>query len=180
MVKKLLTLISIATIILGFNGLAAAADPCSIYDTGTNSNNTCETNLTNHLYATCDNNIIVDNNNSQIGSTGQVLIDNNTTSGSGSTGSTNNSNVVVTNIGASCTNQVATTTPSVASTTPATPSPTSATVTPVKTPEAQVKSLPKTGNNTLVKTSAITIVSLGSAMAISQLGILAYRRFAIN
>ncbi len=180
-VKRFIQILSTAlvgaSLVVGVAAAAGTSDACDIFNTGPDSHNSCETNLTNKVYASCVNNIVVDNNNSQIGSTGQALVDGNTTGGNANSGSVNNSSVVVTNIGASCgtATTVAATTPAVggkgaAASTPAAAAPAS----------ANVASLPHTGSNAVLDTTVAGVAIIGGTLAVSQLGVSAYRRFALK
>jgi hypothetical protein len=93
----------------------SSTSDCTIYQTGSDSYNSCETNSSQSAQVTCDNNVYVLNNNSQNAGTGGVTVNNNTTSGNAVSGSATNENGTTVAIGASCE------TPAAATTTTTTP-----------------------------------------------------------
>ena len=183
-VRKFIQVLSASVVgvsmMVGVASAATATDQCSIYGTGSDSYNTCESNLTSKVYASCISNIVVDNNSAEIGNTGQALVVDNTSAGSGTTGSVSNSNVVVDTIGGGCTSAVAVATTTTPAPTPAATT-TPATTTPAAAPAAtKVASLPETGSNSLTNDTVVGVIALGGKMAVSQLGVIAYRRFALK
>lgn len=164
-------------------GVAAATttSSCDITNTGPGSVNNCTLDENNITHVTCVNDVYVIGSNEQKANSGNANNGGNTTGGSATTGDVRNDNNQSVSIGASCGAQVAATTPS----TPATggkgagpaATPAAAAAAPAS---ANVASLPHTGSNAVLDTTIASVAVVGGAMAVSQLGVSAYRRFALK
>ena len=119
--NKLMQAVSTVTLAMAMSVGVAAAETttttCNIYNTGTDSYNSCKTDSTKSAQVTCVNNIYVLNNNSQNAGTGGAVVTDNGEGGSAVSGTAVNDNNVSVTIGASC--ETATTVA-----TPPTPTPT--------------------------------------------------------
>lgn len=175
-------------------GVAAAA-PAScptgttISNTGTGSTNTIACNTTSSTRVTCVNNIYVVGQNGQTATSGSSSTSGNTTGGATVSGSATNDNNQNVQVGATC-NAAATTTkttttptkPTAATlTTPApTPAPSTSTTVGTTPVAAKAASLPETGSNSIIATSGIAVALLGATVAVSRLGVFAYRRATLK
>ncbi len=178
----------IKTIIVGLlgaglmTGVVAAAPPdnlitktatCSIYNTGSDSYNSCVLKSDRSAQVTCDNNIYVLNNNSQNAGTGGVTVSDNGNGGSAVSGSATNQSGVTVTIGASC--------GTVAQTTTATPSPTpsSPVAPPAATPTPQVVvplGAVEAGAGGGSRPSALSVAALSASAVTVGLGSVLLRR----
>jgi hypothetical protein len=165
-------------------GGVAAADSAScgsIVDSGPGSTNYVYCQSHNSSTVTCDNNIDFTNTNSQSAGSGNSGVNGNTSGGSAGTGSAGTDNSTSTTLNAGCAPQVAAATPTTPATavvnTPAAVASTPAAAKPAATP---VASLPDTGSNTVLDSAAVGVAVVGGTMAVSQLGVAAYRRFALK
>ncbi len=104
--NKLMQAVSTVTLGLAMSVGVAAADTtsatCNIYNTGTDSFNSCTYDSTQSAQVTCNNNIYVLNNNSQNAGTGGAIVTDNGEGGNAVSGTATNSNNVSVTIGASC------------------------------------------------------------------------------
>jgi len=185
-VKKFIQILSATVVGMSMMVGVAAADAVSncptgtIENTGPDSDNsiTCET--TTDTRVTCVNNIYVVGENGQQASSGNSSGDGNTSGGTVVSGNATNDNGATVQVGASCGSEVATTTPV---TPPAggkgadTTTPAVTTAAPVS---AKVASLPETGSNSVLNDTLTGVVVLGGTVAVSQLGVMAYRRLALK
>ncbi len=179
--KRIYQFLAILTTGLALAVAPAAADTngCNIYDTGSDSYNSCTTNVDNDVTISCQNDVYVVNDNSQSSTTGPATVTDNSTSGDAVSGDSTNNNGSVEEIGSSCApiQTAATTTPVATTETPAavaTTTPTAAKAAPV------VASLPDTGSNSAVKTASVAGLSLVALLAIAQVGVNVYRRLALK
>jgi hypothetical protein len=150
----------------------------NISNTGQGSTNTVTCVDTNTNIVSCVNNVVVSNINTQSSNSGSATSSGNTSGGNASSGSAGNSNNVVVNVGASCTPQGTTafvTTPvgGKGGGTPAAPVAAAPAVAPVA-------ALPDTGSNSVVDTAVAGVIGIAGILAVSQLGVQAYRRFALK
>ena len=117
--NKLMRAVSTVTLGVAMSVGVAAADSasatCNIYNTGTDSYNSCKIDSTKLAQVTCVNNIYVLNNNSQNAGTGGAIVTDNGDGGNAVTGTAINDNNVSVTIGASCEKATTVSTP------PATP-----------------------------------------------------------
>lgn len=137
--KKVLQIASASIVGISMLAGVAAADSVSatcgsISNTGQGSTNVVNCVTSTNQTVTCDNNIIVLNDNDQNAGSGNAFSSDNTTGGIATSGDANNSNAVNVTVGASCGATVATVTPA----TPATPAGGQGAGTPAATPAAQV------------------------------------------
>ena len=170
--KRLLQTLAVTLVTMsGVVGVAAAQD-CTVGNTGPNSNNTCTSTNTNTSTITCDNDVTVTNNDTQNSNSGNSNNNNNTNSGNASSGGASNSNSSTSDLNVGCepSNQTTPTTPE----TPTTPTTTNPGVVSAATTTPKVASLPKTGANTILATTGIAAAILGSVAAISRLVVLSY------
>jgi hypothetical protein len=186
-VKKLLQILSAsvvgASMMVGVAGATSDATTCSISNTGAESTNVCKSTDNTVIVANCDNSFFVDSGNRQIVTTGTANSSVNNSAGNVTTGSAVNTNGTTVTLGASC--NTATQAPVVVAITPTTPAAGqgAGASTPAASPApvaAKVASLPETGSNTVLNDTLAGVAVLGGTMAVSQLGIVAYRRFALK
>ncbi|HSX47402.1 MAG TPA: hypothetical protein VLF63_01365 [Patescibacteria group bacterium] len=171
----------LATIFLGLalSVVTVAADSntssCDIFETGSNSFNSCETNVENNVTISCKNNIYVVNNNDQSSASGEAVVTDNSSSGNANSGSASNNNGTFENIGASCApiNKETTTTTTAPQQVAAAP-----TQTPTTTPV--VKSLPETGSNSAINDAKVAGLGVSALAVISGLSLAVYRRLALR
>ncbi|MET0980354.1 MAG: hypothetical protein ABWX90_03800, partial [Candidatus Saccharimonadales bacterium] len=91
--NKLILGLTVSLIALGGASPAANAETtCTISDTGSNSNNTCEVKDKFTCEVKNDTDIIVYNDNGQQAGSGSATVDDNNTGGNATTGSASNSN----------------------------------------------------------------------------------------
>ncbi len=179
--KRLYQFLSTLTLSLMLATVGASAattdtSACNIFNTGTDSFNKCETNVKNNVTISCTNDIYVVNDNNQSSTTGPALVTDNSTSGSATSGNSTNNNGSAAEIGASC--QKITTAAATSSVAPAAvPAAQQAkpSAAPTQTSPA-VSSLPETGSNAATKDAAYAGIALVSLVAISQLGLIAYKK----
>lgn len=158
------------------NSSTSSATDCTIYESGSESYNSCESNSSQNAQAICQNNTYVLNNNSQNAGTGGVTVTSNGSGGSAVSGTATNQNNNTVTIGSSCeTTPVATTTttPTVNTTTTVTP----ATATPAANPQvvAPVGAV-EAGDGGGAKVSSLSIAGLGASSLIVGLGGVLLRR----
>lgn len=126
--KNILKALAVTTAMLGLStGVAVAATTCNgtISNTGPGSTNVITCDQTNTTTVACDNNVVVDNSNSQAANSGKAFTTGNTTGGSATTGDASNSNKFDVALNTSCALVAPTTTPPTTTpptTTPETPS----------------------------------------------------------
>jgi hypothetical protein len=183
---KVLLTVSL-TPVLSMGVAAADSATCTIYDTGSNSFNSCNINSDRAARVICDNNIYILDNNNQYAGTGDVTVTSNGDGGNVVSGKAKNNNDVSVSIGASC-----------VAVTPA-PSPTPA---PTTTPTAptggnggggivaqatpQVKVLPTGGVHAgggggIKAVSQLLVAGLVASVGIATVGLtLAMRKLSIN
>ena len=165
------------------SGVAAAATTnidttCSIYNTGSQSYNSCQENSNQSARVTCVNDIYVIDNNAQNAGTGGAVVTGNGNGGSAVTGSATNTSGQTVTIGANCGPAT------VVTSTPApTPTPTPAATpvaTPAATPAPQVVvpvGAVEAGAGGGARTSALTVSAfVASAVAVGLGGVLLRRQ----
>lgn len=164
---------------------ASSVDECSIYQKGSASYNSCETNKQNsNVRVNCVNNVYVIDNTSQNAGTGQATITSNGNGGYVASGNATNQNGNTVTINASC-GQASTpvsstsSTPSSSSCSTAKTCPSSSSSTSAKT-TVPASSLPETGSNALVNGAAIATGVLVGVLGISFAGGALYRRLALK
>lgn len=157
---------------------AHAASTCPIGSTGPNSNNLCEVTTTYKCEVQNNTVVVLDNNGTQVATTGSATSSGNTGAGSSATGSSSNTNNVtfttkVTN-GSTCavTATVAPITPVV---TPPVQPTTAASPKAAATPKAAA--LPNTATASPALLLAELIGVLGIAVVVSRLAVVAYGHF---
>lgn len=182
----------IATVAL-MGGVAQAQEtpPCDgalvISNTGAGSVNKIECVDATEVTVTCKNNIYVVTDSSQAAHSGNATNSGNTTGGSAITGNATNENDTTVQIGAACGAQPAAVTPEAPTpTTPqqvggmgagagagvAAPAPRQA--------ATAVTTLPNTNSNPAIDNALVAGTGLTGLLIASQLGIAAYRRFALR
>jgi hypothetical protein len=184
-VKKLIQIIATAILGIGLSAATVSADSVtcgSISTTGQDSTNTVTCVDSNKVDVSCNNNVVVDNNNDQTSNSGTATSSGNTEGGSATSGNSSNSNTATVSVGASCapvagTSQF-TTTPSGGKGAGAVPAATVSATTPAAAPAAAA--LPDTGSNTLLDGAIASLVVLGSALTASRLGLFAFRRVSLK
>lgn len=150
----------------GTVGAEEACPGATITNTGPDSVNEITCVDSTAVQVTCTNNVYVVNNNSQTGGTGSGVI----------TGNATNTNGTTVQIGAACTSPTATTT--------VTPPP--AAVKPstgmgaTSLPEPKATVLPNTASNPVTDIAIASTLGLAGIMAVSRIGIAAYRRIALR
>ena len=186
--KKLIQILAASIMSVGLMAGAASADTVTcgnITNTGPGSTNTITCVDVNNTQVTCNNDDKVVTSNDQSSNSGNAFTVDNTYSGDSNSGDSNNSNTVTVNLGDSCAPQVAavttpTTTPTVTPATTTTPVVTPSVTKPATPVQKSVAALPNTGSSTLLDDSALTVAVVGGTIAVSQLGVFAYRRFALK
>jgi hypothetical protein len=148
--KKIFRALAVTTVMLGMStGVATAATSAtcsgSISNTGPGSTNviTCDTN--NKTTVSCDNDVVVDNSNSQAANSGKAFTTGNTSGGSATSGGASNSNSVDVTLGVGCELVAATTPPPTTPTTPPATTPSTPQVLSESTEAAQVAVVPVGG-----------------------------------
>jgi hypothetical protein len=160
-------------------GVASAATTnCSLVNTGPGSNNTCTVTNTTDLSISCTNSVDVVSVNGQSANSGSVTLTGNTSGGFSYSGNAVNTNSTTNKLDVSCGPVVAVT--PTTTTTPAATSTPAATPTATPAPAAKVASLPNTGSDTVLNDTLTGAAIIGVALAVSQLGIMAYRRSALK
>lgn len=187
--KKLLQVLTTAvvgTVLMGgVVGATGTYQNCSIYQSGSTSYNSCQTNTnTTSVRVTCVNNVYVIDNSSQQAGTGNATITSNGSGGYVASGNATNQNGATVNIGASCGQASA---PASSSSSPSSSSscgssktcPTSSASTPAKM-SVSASSLPETGSNSVVNGAVIATATLVGVLGISYAGSVLYRRLAFK
>jgi|GEM_PF-2199333 len=186
-VKRALQILSASVVSVSMMAGVAAADAtsstCTISNTGNGSVNSCTNIDANTTTIFCTNDAKITNDNFQVGEGGTVTVESNSSAGSATTGDVHNTalNEVAAQLGCG-TVAVATTAP----TTPVTPAvggqgAGTPAATPTPAPAATpVASLPDTGSNTALNTGIAGVAVVGGLMAVAQLSVSAYRRFALK
>lgn len=182
--KRLLQILITGVVCLGaMSGSAAAvtASSCSISGTGAGSTNVCQFDVNDNIIYTCLNDILVVNGTSQTSTSGVVQSSNNTSVGNVSSGSAINNGQTTTNAQASCV-PAATTAATPTSTPPVTGGQGGGEVATAPVTPAPVKAavLPKTGSNNMANEAVIGVSIAAGIMVAAQLGVQAYRRFALK
>lgn len=173
----------LSTLVLGMGFLSsvasAASVTCGASNTGANSNNTVVCQTSNNEYVTCNNGVVVLNNNGQTAHSGDAFVINNTNAGGSTSGNTTNVNGVEVEIGVTGCAPVTTTSTTPTPTAPSGGGGAGQPAAPVQA-APKVASLPATGSNSVVETLAIGTALVGGAVAVSQIGLMAYRRLALK
>jgi hypothetical protein len=177
--KKLVQLVLASVVGASMFVGVAAADTCTITNTGQASVNTCTSSESQVLTVTCNNDL---NNilfvNGQSANTGTANLTSNGQGGFAYSGDAGNFNSVDLQADLSCGPAVAAVTPTP---TPVTPTPVAAT--PAATPApaaAKVVSLPKTGSSAVLNSVAVVAAVVSGGLLAAQLGTIAYRRLALK
>ena len=173
-------LVAIITSLAFMGGVASAQTGCegaTITNTGPGSTNEIICVDSTKVHVTCSNNIYVVNNSEQVAGSGDANNSGNTTGGSSITGNATNENGTTVEIGASCAPAAVTTPP-----TPTSPQPvTGFGGRGAGAPEAvAVAALPNTSSNPILDVALVSAISLAVMLALSRLGIHAYRQSALR
>ncbi|MCX6728229.1 MAG: hypothetical protein NTV39_00450 [Candidatus Saccharibacteria bacterium] len=163
-ISKILATVAIILAPWAVSGTAFAASTCQIGYTGPDSNNMCTSETKFACTVNNNTNIATVTENNQSAVSGTVNLVNNTTSGSGSTGSATNSNGVTFNV--TVKNEACT----VAAVTPATPTPTPTPAPTTPTGGGAVAPVSKVAATTLPNTSG-DVTSGYFVMLASVLGV---------
>ncbi len=179
-VRKLLQILAVPVICVGFASGIAAAD--SITTTGAGSTNTISSSSNNNTSVNCENNTNVNSNNLQNAGSGTASANGNTTSGNVGSGNSSNSSSTNVNVNTGCETlgtsgsmgDTAGTTGTTGSgqytTTPATGLGAASAANP------SVSALPDTGSDTVAKVAVGSVTVLTSILALSRFGLGALRR----
>jgi hypothetical protein len=185
--KLLLTLASILTYAGMVFGGVAAAQTCSITNTGSNSTNVAECASLSQFTINCTNNTVVVIDNNQLANSGSSVIISNTnsiyTTNTGSAVNVNSDKIAL-NVG--CAPKVAAVpapAPAPTPTPPITPAPTPTPVSVAPAPApvaAPVKALPTTGDNSAATFAGIAVAALAGVAIAARFGLAAYNRFSLK
>ena len=165
------------------------SDDADISHTGNGSTNIIKCESTNDIKVVCKNNIYVVADNDQTAGSGNATTGGNTTGGDAVSGNATNENGTTVQIGASCGEQPAVVTPeapepgrgNLVTPTSQQPQPVGGggAVAPSQAPVA-VTTLPNTSSNPVLDSALVAGSGLTGLLIASQLGIAAYRRFALR
>lgn len=189
--RGFVAIVATLSLMSGVAGAQEVPEDCSgaivISNTGPDSTNEVKCVSATDIKVVCKNNIYVVNDNSQTAGSGDATTGGNTTGGNAISGNATNENGATVRIGASCGEQPAAVVtpeapkPGMGSVTPTSQQPAggAGAITPTQAPVA-VTTLPNTSSNPALDGALIAGSSLTGLLIASQLGIAAYRRFALR